>query len=83
VTAAQACHDEEMSVITRVVIRAEHADGSVREYRALNPAGLVLRFADEGGIVAQAPSGSRLVMDVLEIPAGMTAEGTSFVLAEP
>lgn len=72
-----------MSVIKRVVIRCEHTDGTVREYRALNPAGLVLRFADEGGIVAQAASGSSVAMDVVEMPPGMTSsEAASFILAE-
>lgn len=58
-----------MSEIERVVIRTEHADGSVREYNAHRPAGLTVRFTEDGGVEAQGAKETKpLVFSVLEVP---------------
>ena len=67
VAARQACHDEGMSEITRVVIRTEHADGSVKEYLAANPAGLIVEFTEDGGVKAHAVPGKAVTISVLPV----------------
>jgi hypothetical protein len=69
VAARQACHYEEMSETTRVTIRTEHADGSVKEYWAADPTGLILEFTEDGGIEAHTVSGKSVSVGVMPLPA--------------
>lgn len=59
-----------MSDIKRMVIRCEHADGIVREYRAdKNPAGMTIRFVEDGGVLASSTPDNPVLVTVTEFPA--------------
>lgn len=66
-----------MSEVTRVLIITEHADGTTRHYRALHPEGATLRFAEGGGLEAQAAPGKTLTLDVQVFANEASAAGTS------
>lgn len=58
-----------MSKIVRMVIRTEHADGSVREYRAeKNPAGMTVEFLEDGAVQARSDPGNPVLVTVTEYP---------------
>ena len=57
-----------MSEIKRVVIRAMHADGIVREWRLSHPAGTEVRFTADGRLEARDPSGAPVTFDAPPSP---------------
>jgi hypothetical protein len=59
-----------MSKISRITLICQHADGTVREYRAdKNPAGLTLRFTDDGDVMASSTPANPVFVTVMTWPA--------------
>jgi hypothetical protein len=59
-----------MSEIKHVLIRTVHKDGTTREYRAdKNPAGMTLKFLEDGGVEAQSVPENPVLVTVTEFPA--------------